>query len=147
MDHIKRHYYMSMTAINPTRIVPLGPELDFSAPHDRGALRAALVARFAGHRPPAHVAALTRFQAAMSRQQQHVVGRVDNAGKLAAAFVALQAVALEPAVVDMRVSASTERQLRAAASDKRRGTSPPQRSRLPAQRRVMIAVMAAFAAR
>jgi glutathionyl-hydroquinone reductase len=35
MDHIKRHYYMSMTAINPTRIVPLGPELDFSAPHDR----------------------------------------------------------------------------------------------------------------
>jgi putative glutathione S-transferase len=35
MDHIKRHYYMSMTAINPTRIVPLGPELNFSAPHDR----------------------------------------------------------------------------------------------------------------
>jgi putative glutathione S-transferase len=35
MDHIKRHYFMSMTAINPTRIVPLGPELDFSAPHDR----------------------------------------------------------------------------------------------------------------
>jgi putative glutathione S-transferase len=25
-----------MTAINPTRIVPLGPALDFSAPHDRG---------------------------------------------------------------------------------------------------------------
>jgi putative glutathione S-transferase len=36
MDHIKRHYYMSMTAINPTRIVPLGPQLNFSAPHDRG---------------------------------------------------------------------------------------------------------------
>ena len=35
MDHIKRHYYMSMTAINPTRIVPLGPELDFSTPHNR----------------------------------------------------------------------------------------------------------------
>jgi putative glutathione S-transferase len=35
MDHIKRHYYMSMTAINPTRIVPLGPEEDLSAPHDR----------------------------------------------------------------------------------------------------------------
>jgi glutathionyl-hydroquinone reductase len=35
MDHIKRHYFMSMTAINPTRIVPLGPELDFSAPHNR----------------------------------------------------------------------------------------------------------------
>jgi putative glutathione S-transferase len=36
LDHIKRHYYMSMTAINPTRIVPLGPVLDFSAPHNRG---------------------------------------------------------------------------------------------------------------
>jgi len=36
LDHIKRHYYMSMTAINPTRIVPLGPDADFSAPHDRG---------------------------------------------------------------------------------------------------------------
>jgi glutathionyl-hydroquinone reductase len=36
MDHIKRHYYMSMLTINPTRIVPLGPELDFTAPHDRG---------------------------------------------------------------------------------------------------------------
>jgi glutathionyl-hydroquinone reductase len=36
LDHIKRHYYMSMTAINPTRIVPLGPQPDFGAPHDRG---------------------------------------------------------------------------------------------------------------
>jgi putative glutathione S-transferase len=36
LDHIKRHYYMSMTAINPTRVVPLGPQLNFSAPHDRG---------------------------------------------------------------------------------------------------------------
>src|ERR1700727_1570748 len=36
LDHIKRHYFMSMTAINPTRVVPLGPELNFSAPHDRG---------------------------------------------------------------------------------------------------------------
>jgi putative glutathione S-transferase len=36
MDHIKRHYYMSMSAINPTRIVPLGPVQDFAAPHDRG---------------------------------------------------------------------------------------------------------------
>ena len=35
MDDIKRHYYMSMTAVNPTRIVPIGPELDFSAPHNR----------------------------------------------------------------------------------------------------------------
>jgi putative glutathione S-transferase len=35
LDHIKRHYYMSMTAINPTRVVPKGPVLDFGAPHDR----------------------------------------------------------------------------------------------------------------
>lgn len=35
MDHIKRHYYVSHRGINPTGIVPLGPELDFSSPHDR----------------------------------------------------------------------------------------------------------------
>jgi glutathionyl-hydroquinone reductase len=36
MDHIKRHYYGSHRHINPSGIVPLGPALDFSAPHDRG---------------------------------------------------------------------------------------------------------------
>ncbi len=36
MDHIKRHYYGSQRHVNPTGIVPLGPQLDFSAPHDRG---------------------------------------------------------------------------------------------------------------
>jgi putative glutathione S-transferase len=36
MDHIKRHYYMSMRNINPSGIVPLGPALDFEAAHDRG---------------------------------------------------------------------------------------------------------------
>jgi glutathionyl-hydroquinone reductase len=35
LDHIKRHYYGSHPTINPTGIVPQGPELDFSAPHDR----------------------------------------------------------------------------------------------------------------
>ena len=35
-DHIKRHYYMTHGGINPTRIVPLGPLLDFKAPHGRG---------------------------------------------------------------------------------------------------------------
>ena len=35
MRHIKAHYYGSHTTINPTRIVPAGPELDYSAPHDR----------------------------------------------------------------------------------------------------------------
>jgi putative glutathione S-transferase len=34
-DHIKRHYYMTHPQINPTRIVPQGPELDLWAPHDR----------------------------------------------------------------------------------------------------------------
>ena len=35
LDHIKRHYYITHDDINPTRIVPIGPELDFGAPHDR----------------------------------------------------------------------------------------------------------------
>jgi glutathionyl-hydroquinone reductase len=35
MDHIKRHYYGSQRHVNPTGIVPLGPQLDFSAPHNR----------------------------------------------------------------------------------------------------------------
>jgi putative glutathione S-transferase len=35
MDHIKRHYYGSHRHVNPTGIVPLGPALDFMAPHDR----------------------------------------------------------------------------------------------------------------
>jgi putative glutathione S-transferase len=37
-DHIKRHYYMTHEEINPTRIVPLGPLLDLSAPHGRETL-------------------------------------------------------------------------------------------------------------
>ena len=37
-DHIKRHYYMTHEDINPTRIVPAGPELDLQAPHGRDAL-------------------------------------------------------------------------------------------------------------
>jgi putative glutathione S-transferase len=35
MDHIKRHYYFSHTELNPSRIIPKGPELDFEAPHNR----------------------------------------------------------------------------------------------------------------
>jgi putative glutathione S-transferase len=38
MDHIKRHYYGSQRRVNPTGIVPLGPLLDFTAPHDRARL-------------------------------------------------------------------------------------------------------------
>jgi putative glutathione S-transferase len=40
LDHIKRHYYYSHRMINPTGVVPLGPELDLDAPHDRGPLTA-----------------------------------------------------------------------------------------------------------
>ena len=38
MDHIKRHYYASHPTINPTLIVPQGPDIDLSAPHDRDRL-------------------------------------------------------------------------------------------------------------
>jgi putative glutathione S-transferase len=37
-DHIKRHYYVTHRGINPTGIVPRGPELDLDAPHGREAL-------------------------------------------------------------------------------------------------------------
>ncbi|MGL5061749.1 MAG: glutathione S-transferase family protein [Microcoleus sp.] len=35
LEQTKRGYYMSMTEINPDRIVPLGPTIDFDEPHDR----------------------------------------------------------------------------------------------------------------
>ncbi|MGB3507719.1 MAG: glutathione S-transferase family protein [Microcoleaceae cyanobacterium] len=34
-DHIKRHYYMSHPNVNPTGIVPIGPEIDLDSPHNR----------------------------------------------------------------------------------------------------------------
>ena len=34
-DHIKTHYYFSHTTINPTQIIPKGPELDYNWPHNR----------------------------------------------------------------------------------------------------------------
>jgi putative glutathione S-transferase len=34
-DHIKRHYYMTHDEINPTRIVPIGPLQNLTAPHGR----------------------------------------------------------------------------------------------------------------
>lgn len=36
MLHIKAHYYGSHTTINPTGIVPLGPDIDYAQPHNRG---------------------------------------------------------------------------------------------------------------
>ncbi len=41
IHHIKSHYYGSHETINPTRIVPKGPELDFARPHDRAKLKKA----------------------------------------------------------------------------------------------------------
>ena len=35
MQHIKNHYYASHDSVNPSRVVPVGPELYFSAPHER----------------------------------------------------------------------------------------------------------------
>ena len=39
--HIKQHYYASHLNINPSGVVPKGPDLDFAAPHGRDALKAA----------------------------------------------------------------------------------------------------------
>jgi len=36
MDHIKFHYYASHRTVNPTGVVPKGPDIDFLAPHGRG---------------------------------------------------------------------------------------------------------------
>ena len=36
MDHIVRHYHYSHDMINPNRIIPINPVLDFMAPHGRG---------------------------------------------------------------------------------------------------------------
>jgi len=41
MDHIKFHYYASHASVNPTGIVPMGPELDLDSPHGRDRLPAA----------------------------------------------------------------------------------------------------------
>lgn len=37
-DHIKRHYYCTHLDINPTGIVPIGPQQDLSVPHGRDRL-------------------------------------------------------------------------------------------------------------
>jgi len=40
-DHIVRHYHYSHDTINPNRIIPINPVLDFDAPHNRAPLSAA----------------------------------------------------------------------------------------------------------
>ncbi len=37
-DHIKRHYYMTHEQLNPTRVVPRGPIVDWTTPHTRATL-------------------------------------------------------------------------------------------------------------
>lgn len=44
-QHIKNHYYGSHRTINPTGIVPLGPQQDFSGPHGREHLPGKGIAR------------------------------------------------------------------------------------------------------
>jgi putative glutathione S-transferase len=41
LTHIKHHYYSSQESVNPSRIVPLGPQVDFTSPHGRQRLKAA----------------------------------------------------------------------------------------------------------
>jgi len=38
LDHIQHHYYESHPHLDPTGIVPIGPQLDFDAPHGRETL-------------------------------------------------------------------------------------------------------------
>jgi putative glutathione S-transferase len=38
VDHVVRHYYESHGDLNPKRLVAVGPDLDFDAPHDRDRL-------------------------------------------------------------------------------------------------------------
>lgn len=38
IDHIKRHYYITHPKINPTQVVPMGPELDFESDPGRSHL-------------------------------------------------------------------------------------------------------------
>jgi putative glutathione S-transferase len=38
IDHIREHYFRSHESINPLRILPLAPELDFDEPHGRESL-------------------------------------------------------------------------------------------------------------
>lgn len=38
VDHVKQLYYAGLPEINPTRIVPKGPKIDFELPHNRDRL-------------------------------------------------------------------------------------------------------------
>ncbi len=38
MQHIKNHYYASHETVNPSRVIPVGPQIDFTLPHERAKL-------------------------------------------------------------------------------------------------------------
>ena len=44
LPYIKAHYYGSHRTINPTGVIPLGQEIDFSTPHDRDRFRPSAIA-------------------------------------------------------------------------------------------------------
>jgi putative glutathione S-transferase len=49
-DHIVRHYYCSHSSLNPSRVVPINPIIDWDEPHARGQPTAATVEpRVGGH--------------------------------------------------------------------------------------------------
>ena len=66
MDHIKRHYYRTHPHVNPMRIVPVGPALDFTAPH--------------GARPPA-----------LARASGHAVTSIERSGTMSCASTVTRA--------------------------------------------------------
>jgi putative glutathione S-transferase len=41
LDHIRQHYYRSHPTVNPHGIVPVGPQVDYDAPHNRERLEKA----------------------------------------------------------------------------------------------------------
>jgi len=51
MDHINEHYYTTHTDVNPKRLVAVGPDHDFFAPHDRDRLAGGPPAALADHAP------------------------------------------------------------------------------------------------
>ncbi|MFB6222201.1 MAG: glutathione S-transferase family protein, partial [Haloarcula sp.] len=42
MDHITEHYYTTHPDVSPKRIIPMGPDPDFEADHDRDELSGVL---------------------------------------------------------------------------------------------------------
>jgi putative glutathione S-transferase len=53
MDHITEHYYTTHPDVSPKRIVPVGPDPEFEAPHDRDRLPGGPPAALAGDAAPA----------------------------------------------------------------------------------------------